>query len=160
MRLRFVRYRFVKYRFIRYTLDLLDTIIPCKHFVCLQNTLKTSSRPVFETSSRHVLKTSWRRLQRNSFSFSNVLEDEKLLRWRRVEDVFKTCLEDVLKTNKCLLGIFWFFQTFLQITWMSTLHSNVSLRYILEVLDWVWDLSRFDSRHTTTMSVMSFWGFG
>ena len=83
-------------------LDLLDTDIPSKHFVCLQDVLKTSSRYVFKTSSRHVFKTSSRRLQ-------NVLEDVKLLRWRCVEDVFKTCLEDVFKTdifktNKCLLG--------------------------------------------------------
>ena len=28
---------------------------------------------------------------------ANVLEDEKLLRWRRLEDVLKTCFEDVLK---------------------------------------------------------------
>ena len=39
----------------------------------------------------------------------DVLEDEKLLRWSRLEDVLKTCLEDVLKTSwwqtKCLLGI-------------------------------------------------------
>ena len=111
----------------RYThLDLLDTDIPSKHFICFQDVLKassrhalkkssryvfkmssrhvfkTSSRHVFKTSSRHVFKTSWRRLQRNSFSSSKtssrhledvlttwrrfVLEDKKLLRWRRVED--------------------------------------------------------------------------
>ena len=29
---------------------------------------------------------------------SKVLGDQKLLRWRRLEDVLKTCLEDVLKT--------------------------------------------------------------
>ena len=29
----------------------------------------------------------------------DVLEDEKLLRWRRVEDVCKTCLENVFKTS-------------------------------------------------------------
>ena len=41
-------------------------------------------------------------------SSQDVLEDKKLLRWRRVEDVFKTSwrrVRDVLKTNKCLLGI-------------------------------------------------------
>ena len=42
---------------------------------------------VFKTASRCLCKTSSRRLQ-------DVLEDKKLLRWRRVEDVFKTCLED------------------------------------------------------------------
>ena len=65
-------------------------------------------------------QTSWRFLQRNKFPSSktssgrlarcvqNILEDVKLLRWRRAEDVFKICfelrLEDVFKTNKCLLG--------------------------------------------------------
>ena len=56
---------------------------------------------------------SWRRLQ-HVFSVTivrlprrleyvlktcleDVLEDQKLLRWRRLEDVLKTCIEDVLK---------------------------------------------------------------
>ena len=102
-------------------LDLLDTDIPSKYFACLHNVFKTSSRHVFKTSSRHVFKTSSRHvfktssrhLQRNNFSSSktssrrlqdvfarrlqDVLEDVKLLRWRRVEDVFKK--------NECLLGI-------------------------------------------------------
>ena len=39
-------------------LDLLDTDIPSKHFVCLQDVFKTSSRHVFKTSSRHVFKTN------------------------------------------------------------------------------------------------------
>ena len=105
-------------------LVLLDTEIPDKHFVCLQDVLKTSSRHFFKTSSRHVFKTSsrhvlktssrpvfkspWRRLQRNNFSSSrrlqDVLENKKWLRWRRIEDVFKTCLEAVLNINKYLLG--------------------------------------------------------
>ena len=84
---------------------------------------------VFKMSSRHVLKTSSIRLQRNKFSSSktsckdvlktslrhlprrlkDVLEDEKLLRWRIIEDVLKTCLEDVCKTFwrqiKCFLKL-------------------------------------------------------
>ena len=75
---------------------------------------KTSSRHVFKTSSRHVFKTSSRRLQRDNFSSSktsskrlckipsrrlqDVLEDVKLLRGRRVEDVFKTSSRP---TNVC-----------------------------------------------------------
>ena len=79
----------------------------------------------FKTSSRHFLKTSSTRLQRNNFSSSktsckyvlktswrhlarrleDVLEDEKLLRWRRLEDVLKTCLEDVLEINKMFTRI-------------------------------------------------------
>ena len=45
-------------------LDLLDTDISSKNFVCLQDVLKTSSRHVFKTSSIHVLQDmSSRRLQ-------------------------------------------------------------------------------------------------
>ena len=113
-------------------LDLLDRDIPSKHFVCLQDVLKTSSR--------HVFKTSWRRLQRNNFSSSktssrrlegvlrevlrtssrflqdvfarrsqDVLENVWLLRWRRVEDVLKTSWRP---TNICWVGflrvyLFW-----------------------------------------------------
>ena len=85
--------------------------------------MKTSWRHVLKTSWRHVLKTSWRRLQRNNFSSSktfsrrlqdvfarrlqDVLEDEKLLRWKRLEDVFKV--------NKCLLGRDIFYVIFLQV---------------------------------------------
>ena len=47
---------------------------------CLQDVLQD----VFKKSSRH--------LQDN-------LEDKKLLRWRCVEDAFKTCLKDVFKTS-------------------------------------------------------------
>ena len=39
-----------------------------------------------------VLKTFSRPLARR-------LEDEKLLRWRRLQDVLKTCLEDILRTS-------------------------------------------------------------
>ena len=104
-------------------LDLLDTGIPSKYFFRLQDVFKASSRHVFKRSSRHVFKrssrhvfkkssrhvfkTSWRCLQCNNFLSSkaswrrleDVLEDEKLLRRRRVEDVFKTCFEDVFKTS-------------------------------------------------------------
>ena len=114
-----------------WNIDLLDTHlvllspkkytnIPSKYFVWLhkifitssrhvfktssRHVFKTFSRYVFKTSSRHVFKTSSRPLQRNNFLSSktswrrleDVLEDVKLLRWRHVEDVFKT--------NKCLLG--------------------------------------------------------
>ena len=85
-------------------LDLLYTDIPSKHFVCLEDILKKSSRQdfiitIFRLPRRlqAVFKTSWKRPL-------NFLEDGKLLRWGNVEDIFKTCLEDVLKTNKCLVG--------------------------------------------------------
>ena len=106
-------------------LELLDTDISSKYFVCLHNVFKKSSRHVFKrssrhvfkTSSRHVFKTSWRRLQQENFlssktswrrltrCFQDILEYVKLLRLRRVEYVFKTFLEDIFKTNKCLLGM-------------------------------------------------------
>ena len=91
-------------------LDLLDTDIPSKNFVCLHSVFKASSRYVFKTSSRHVFKTT------SGHVFKICLQDvfktslrrlgrRKLLCWRRVEDVFKAYLEDVFKTSKCLLGI-------------------------------------------------------
>ena len=62
---------------------------------------------VSKTSSRRLQDTSSRRLQdvfrviifRLSRRLQDVLEDEKLLRWRRVEYVFMACLEDVFKTS-------------------------------------------------------------
>ena len=60
---------------------------------CLQDMSSRRLEDVFSVTIFRLL----RRLQ-------DVLEDVKLLHWRRVEVVFKTCLEDVFKTNKCLLG--------------------------------------------------------
>ena len=73
-------------------LDLLDTDIPSKHFVCLQDVVKASSRHVFRTPSRHVVKTSWRRLHRNNFSSSKASS-------RRLQDVFARCLQDIFETS-------------------------------------------------------------
>ena len=88
-----------------WNIDLLDTHldllfpdkytnIPSKYFVCLQNIFNTSSRHVFKTSSRLVQrnnftssKTSSRRLcKMSSRCLQDVLEDVKLLRWRRLQD--------------------------------------------------------------------------
>ena len=108
-------------------LDLLspdkNTDIHSKYFACLHKIFKTSSRHVFKTFSRHVFKifsrhvfkTSSRHLQPNNFSSSktsstrlqDVLEDVKLLRWRRVEDEFKRCLEYVLKTSSRPKNVCW-----------------------------------------------------
>ena len=86
-------------------------------FVALQDVLKTSSKHVFKTSSTRLQrnnfsssKTSWRRLANTSWRhlarrLEDVLEDKKLLRWRRLEDVLKTCLEDVLEINKMFTRI-------------------------------------------------------
>ena len=55
---------------------------PSKHVLvlktCLENLFNTSSTSLF-------------------FVFQDVLEDEKLLQWRRLQDILKTCLEGVLK---------------------------------------------------------------
>ena len=59
---------------------------------------KMSSRHLQDMSSRRLQDMSSRRLQDifsvTIFCLQDVLEDKKLLRWRRVEDFFKACLED------------------------------------------------------------------
>ena len=58
-----------------------------------------------KTSWRRLVKTSWRRLE-------NILEEKKLLCWRRLEDMSSKRLDDmsskrlqdVLETNKMLTG--------------------------------------------------------
>ena len=66
-------------------LFLLDTDIASKPFVSLQDALETSSR-CHRRNNFLSSKTSSRRYVR---CLQNVFEDKKLLRWRRVEDVFK-----------------------------------------------------------------------
>ena len=99
-------------------LDLLDTDIPSKHFVCLQDILKI----IQDISSRHLQNMPSRRLQDMSskrleevfsvtifclprrledvfkMSLQDVLKDKKILCWRHVGNVFNTCLEDVFKS--------------------------------------------------------------
>ena len=111
-------------------LDLWDTGIPNKHFAYLQDVLKTSSRHFLKTSTKYVFKTlrdmSSRRLQDISSSrledvfsvaifllprrLQDVLRDVFKTSWKTkncsAEDVFKTCFQDVLKTNKCLMGYY------------------------------------------------------
>ena len=70
-----------------------------------------------------VLRDVLRRLE-------DVLKDEKLLPWRRVEEFFKTCLEDVLKTNKCLLGCWFLNKTFEVIHITENLHITIIHAYI------------------------------
>ena len=103
-------------------LDLLDTDIPSKNFVCLHSVFKASSRYVFKTSSRHVFKMSsghvFKTSSRHVFKKSSRrLQDMSSRRLqdmpsRRLQDVFSVtifCLprrlqdvfcyaEDVLKT--------------------------------------------------------------
>ena len=91
--------------------DVLKTSWKTKNCYA-EDVLKTSWRHVLKTSWRHVLKTSSTRLQRNNFTSSktswrrleDVLEDEKLLRWRRLQDMSWRRLEDVLEINKMFTG--------------------------------------------------------
>ena len=134
--------------------DLLGTDIPSKHFVCIHNIFKTSSRHVFKTSSRHVFKTSWKLLQRNNFSsfktssrhlargledvfgrrLQDLSEDVKLLRLRHAEDMSWRRLQDVFKTNKYLLGCnFYFFH--LQTTFSKMSSDLWALRFCKIVIN-------------------------
>ena len=76
-------------------LDLLDTDIPSKHFVCLQDVLKTSSTYFVDVFNITIFRLP--KCLQDAFKTS--LQDEKFLRWRRFEDVFKTCLKDVFKAS-------------------------------------------------------------
>ena len=96
-------------------LDLLVTDIPSKYFVALHSILKISSTRVQDMSSRRLQDMSSRRLQQNPFSSSKTtwkrLGRRKIVTlktcWRRLQDMSWTRVEDVFKTNKCLLGMFY-----------------------------------------------------
>ena len=114
----------------RHLQDVFKTFLQDAFKTCLQDVFKTSSRRL-QRSNFLSSKMSWRRFAR---CLQDVLEDEKLLRWRCVEDVFKTCLQDVfrlqdaLKTNKCLLG---YFIHFCCLFWKPSETFSVSLVYYL-----------------------------
>ena len=79
---------------------------------------KTRLRLSYECPSKHLLvwKTSSTRLQRNNFTscktswrhlarrLEDFLEDEKLLCWRRLEDMSWRRLEGIMETGKILIG--------------------------------------------------------
>ena len=109
IRLRFLRYSLWNKDLLDTHLALLDTDFTSKNCVCLGDVLKTSSRRLqrnnFSSSSS---ERSWKRLRKTSSRhLQNVLEDVKLLRWRRVEDFFKTCLQDVFKTSWRPTNVCW-----------------------------------------------------
>ena len=72
-------------------LDFLDTDIPSKHFVCLQDVLKTCLEGVLKTHLEDVLKT----LQRNNFLSSKT--SSKCLRRQKIVTLktFWRCLQDM-----------------------------------------------------------------
>ena len=63
--------------------DLLKTFSEDVLQTRLEDVFKTSCRSFCKASYKHILKTSWR-------SFQDVLEDKKILRWRRLQDVLET----------------------------------------------------------------------
>ena len=63
-------------------LHLLDTDIPSKYFVYLHNVFKMSSRCLQDMFSRRLEDV----FSVTIFRLQDVLEDAKLLPWRRVED--------------------------------------------------------------------------
>ena len=70
-------------------------MLPSKHLFVL----KMPSRCLQDMSWRclqHVFSATIFRLPRR---LEDILEDEKLLRWRRLQDVLKTCIEDILRTS-------------------------------------------------------------
>ena len=94
-------------------LDLLDTDIPSKYFVCLHEVFKMSSRDVFKTSSKHVFTRSTRHVlkttSRHSSRRLNVISVTISRLPRCFEVVFKTSsrrlarfLQDVLEKIKLL----------------------------------------------------------
>ena len=112
-------------------LDLLD--IASKHFVCFQD---MSSRCLQDMSSRCLKDIYSRRLEdvfivtifRLPTRLQDVLEDVKFLHWRRVEDVFKTCLVDVFKTSWRPTNVCWEPMFFLLAYKMKPLWISVFLR--------------------------------
>ena len=84
-------------------LHLLDIDIPSKHFVNLQDVLKTSSASHFFVF-QDVFKMSY---EMSLTHLQDVLENKKLLCWRCVEDVFKTCLVDIFKTSCIPTNVCW-----------------------------------------------------
>ena len=66
-------------------------VISQKTFVGLQDMSWRCLQHFFSITLSLSSRTSWRHL-------NDVLEEEKFLCWRRLEDDLNTCLEDVLKT--------------------------------------------------------------
>ena len=82
---------------VLWDIDLLDTGIPSKHFVCIQDVLRRLRRNHFLSS-----KKSSRHLQ--DIFAKDVLEDKKK-RYKTmiVIERYWSHFQDVLKTNKCFL---------------------------------------------------------
>ena len=129
-------------------LDLLDADIPSKHFVCLQDVLKTSSRYAFKMSSRHVFKTSWRRLQRN-----NLLSSKTSL-----PDVFKRSLRRLGRRKIVTLKICW--RRLQDMSWRPTYDCWVCIRnwwYSPKIVMIYFKLRTLVKANSTTYISLSFY---
>ena len=113
-----------------YAEDVLKTSSRHVFKTSSRHVFKTSSRHVFKTSSRRLQRNNFSSSKKSSWRLQDVFETScemssrrlQDIFARRLQDVFKTswrclgkrktvtlktwCLEDVLKTNKCLLGLF------------------------------------------------------
>ena len=75
--------------------------LPSKHLLVL----KTSPRSLQDMPWRFLQRLFRVTILRLARRLEDLLEDKKLLRWRRLQDVFKTCLGDVSK--RCLENMPW-----------------------------------------------------
>ena len=80
-----------------------DILVKTNIFVLvihLQDVSKMSSRYLQDMSSRHLERNNLSSYKTPcKISSRRLCEDETLLRWRRVKDVFKTCLGEVFKMS-------------------------------------------------------------
>ena len=65
---------------------------------------RSSIKKLFLKSSQYSQKTP---ALESRWSLEDILEDEKLLPWRRIEDVFRTYLEDIFKTSWRPTNVCW-----------------------------------------------------
>ena len=79
---------------------LQDMPSRCLEGVFSVTIVRLSCKTSCEMSSRRLQNVFARRLP-------DVLEDQKFLRWRRVECVFKTCFEEVFKTSSRPTNVCW-----------------------------------------------------
>ena len=91
------------FRLPRRLQDIIKTYLQYVFQKSLQDVFKITSQDVFKTFSRHLIR-------------------EKMLHWRRLQDVFKTSPPRRLHQDECLLG--WFFPAI----WNKWNKKNILLR--------------------------------
>ena len=107
----------------RYThLDLLDTNIPS--IQTFSRRLARCLQDVFRMCLQDVFKTSWRRLGRRKIVTLKTF-------WRRPQTMSWRRLQEVLKTNKCLLGRYFAFNLIYFSIRRSISSSVNNIRYFI-----------------------------